>query len=209
MPQTPSYYTVLSGDLVESRKLSSDDYDNALYSLEQGLRAICERFDGDFSIYRGDAFQCILSQSPTPLLASIMLRLFLRARALDARISEAWGPIDNYRKDIKTATGPALLLSGTGLDNIKNMRLRLSLHQIDMSPSFVLNIRFIDNLISHTSAKQAQALYLYHWLRNNDHATIAKELETSRENATKLLNAGNYHLVDEFIAVAAKEHAYG
>ncbi|WP_105215425.1 hypothetical protein [Pseudoalteromonas sp. T1lg22] len=147
-------YTVLSGDIVGSSEQAGAQYDGLLYTLEQGLRALCERFDGHFNIYRGDAFQCILGKAPIPLQATLMLRLYLRSHALDARVSEAIGPIDNYRQDVKTATGAALMLSGKGLDTIKNKRLSLSLYQSPLSASFALNIRFLDHLINHTSQKQ-------------------------------------------------------
>ncbi|WP_105254787.1 hypothetical protein [Pseudoalteromonas sp. T1lg75] len=203
-----THYTVLSGDIVGSSKQAGPEYDGLLYTLEQGLRALCERFDGHFNIYRGDAFQCILGKTPVPLQATLMLRLYLRSHGLDARISEARGPIDNYRQDVKTATGAALLLSGKGLDTIKNKRLSLSLYEEPLSASFALNIRFVDHLVSHTSQKQAQALYWYHWLEHQDHAAIAAQMGSSRANVTKLLNAGQYHLLDEFLAVAAKEHTH-
>ncbi|MEO2266526.1 hypothetical protein V1358_04215 [Pseudoalteromonas sp. YIC-656] len=204
-----SQYAVISGDLVGSSRYESTQYESMLGTLEQGLSTLCERFDGQFDMFRGDAFQCIFKAQTFPLQSSLLLRLLLRSHGIDARISEAWGDVSQFRGDVKTATGPALILSGKGLDEMKQQRFRLSLCEQTLSPSFMLNVQFLDNIVSSLSQKQAQALYLYCWQEHNDHASIAQQLQSSRENVTKLLNAGRYHLVDGFIAVATKEFSHG
>jgi len=45
-------------------------------------------------------------------------------------------------------------------------------------------------------------LYVYLTQKNNNHAALAKELNTSRENVTKLLNLANYQLIERFITHA-------
>ena len=42
-------------------------------------------------------------------------------------------------------------------------------------------------------------MYVYLTHTNNNHAALAKELNTSRENVTKLLNLANYQLIERFI----------
>ncbi|MFY8272549.1 hypothetical protein AAEU32_00140 [Pseudoalteromonas sp. SSDWG2] len=202
---TPAYYTVLSGDLVGSSHYQGNEYDTLITILKQGLNTICSHYGGEFDMYRGDAFQCIFSKQSAPLMMALLTRLFLKQYGIDARISEAHGPIEHYRGEIKSATGAALIASGKGLDNIKNHRLALTIIGQELSASFALNIAFVDNILSHVTKKQAQALYLYFLTPGIEHAQIAQMLDTSRENVTKLLNTGNYRLLDEFVKVATKE----
>jgi len=57
-------------------------------------------------------------------------------------------------------------------------------------------------LLSKITKAQANALYVYLTQKNNNHAALAKELNTSRENVTKLLNLANYQLIERFITHA-------
>lgn len=197
-------YTVISGDIVASQQVSSKKYDALLYVLEQNLQKIAQHYGGRFSVFRGDGFQCVLPDSQLGFRAALQLRLGLISEQLDARLSLSVGKIENYRADVKTATGEALTLSGRALDNMQQERLCFSRTQ-EISDSFLLNIRFVDHLIGRLTTKQAQVLYYYYWLDNNEHAAIASELNTSRTNVTKLLNAAHYHLINGFLAVAEKE----
>ena len=45
-------------------------------------------------------------------------------------------------------------------------------------------------------------LYAYLTSTDNSHAALAKDLKTSRENVTKLLNLAHYQLIERFL-----EHA--
>ena len=50
--------------------------------------------------------------------------------------------------------------------------------------------------------KQANALYVYLTAENNQHSELAKQLKTSRENVTKLLNLAHYQLIERFLDYA-------
>jgi len=54
-------------------------------------------------------------------------------------------------------------------------------------------------LLTKITQKQANALYVYLTSSDNSHAALAKELKTSRENVTKLLNLAHYQLIERFI----------
>jgi hypothetical protein len=193
---------VISGDVIKSQHIPKHDYDAMLYQLDQSLRAITQRHLGQSIINRGDAFQVQINQPPQVCRVAVLLYLHLKATGYEIRQSLASGEIDNARADIKTATGSAFTLSGRGLDEIHNQRFTLSSIDELKNDGLTLNLAFIDVLLSKMTHKQANALYVYLTAENNQHSELAKQLKTSRENVTKLLNLAHYQLIERFLDYA-------
>ncbi|MCQ8876435.1 hypothetical protein NQT69_00075 [Pseudoalteromonas shioyasakiensis] len=189
---------VISGDLINSQKIPKHQYDDMLYLLDQSLRFIANKFSGQYSVYRGDALQIQLPDPRDVCSAAILLYLQLKSANYSLRQSMAIGQLDNPRADIKTATGSAYTLSGQGLDTL-NQLLILQIEHSSLDASFALNIDLINVLLDKISQKQANALFHYLTAVNNSHSQLAKELQTSRENVTKLLNLANYQLIERFL----------
>ncbi|GAB3033905.1 hypothetical protein [Bowmanella dokdonensis] len=193
-------YAVLTGDLVDSSQVPANHYDTLLYNLDQTLIQICDRFSGSYNIYRGDAFQLLLNQPDQALHAALLIRLSLKSAQSDARISVGLGKVDNLRQDIKSATGEAFTLSGKGLEQMDHLqRLKISSAASEFQFHMELLLRFADLLVGKTTARQAAALHEYLSLKDNSHQQIARRMNTSRVNVTKLLNQGHYELLSEFI----------
>ena len=189
---------VISGDIIKSQTIPQQQYDAMLYQLAQSLRGICDQHTL-WNIYRGDAFQLQINQPEQLVKSAILVYLQLKAAGYEVRQSMALGKIDNPRSDIKTATGSAFTLSGQGLDKIANQRFVLSIAEQPTQECLALNLAFVDVLLTKITQKQANALYVYLTNDENNHASIAKELKTSRENVTKLLNLAHYQLIERFI----------
>ena len=169
-----------------------------LYELEQSLRSVSQG-KKNWSIYRGDAFQLQVDDPKQLFKQAILIYLYLKSSGYEVRQSMALGEIDNSRSDIKTATGSAFTLSGQGLDKIANQRFVFNTQSQLHNESLTLNLAFVDVLLTKITQKQANALYVYLTSSDNNHAAIAKELKTSRENITKLLNLAHYQLIERFI----------
>lgn len=190
-----SLFAVITGDLVKSSNYQAADYERLLYLLDQCLRSLSPV--PHYNIYRGDAFQLLLTEPGQAVRAALLLRLNLIAEAADARLCIAIGPADNLRADIKTATGPVFTLSGTGLDQLAQQRW--SLYCSDGSQPLDLLLRFADKLLMQLTARQAQVLLLYLLANDQSHQALATELNTSRANITALLNQANYLLFKDFV----------
>ena len=189
---------VISGDIIKSQTIPKQQYDAMLYQLEQSLRNI----SGEqtlWNIYRGDAFQLQVNNPEYLFKNAILVYLHLKSSGYELRQSLALGQIDNPRSDIKTATGSAFTLSGQALDKIGNQRFVFSINEQQLDESLNLNLAFADVLLTKITQKQANALYVYLTSPDNSHAALAKELKTSRENVTKLLNLAHYQLIERFI----------
>lgn len=195
---------VISGDVIKSQHIPKHNYDAMLYQLDQSIRAITEDKHNQGIIYRGDAFQLQINQPAQVCNVAVLLYLHLKASGYEVRQSLAIGEIDNARADIKTATGSAFTLSGRSLDEIHNQRFIFSSVIEPTNEGLTLSLAFIDVLLTKMTQKQANALYVYLTSKNNQHSELAKQLQTSRENVTKLLNLGHYQLVERFLHYAEK-----
>ena len=193
------YQGVITADIVNSQGLSEIDYQDLMKVLAEHLTQLSEEIGAVFHIFRGDSFQIVFKQQNTLFLHAIKLRLFFLKQGLDVKLSLACGDIKVTANDLATATGEALISAGRGLDAIKNERL---LYNGIVNECFLLNIKFIDLLLSKLSIKQAHALLLYLQQNRPEHAQLAIQLQTSRANVTKLLNLAHYTLIDAFIVLS-------
>ncbi len=57
-----TFAAVLTGDIVKSRAIAAEDYDQLFYTLQQTLQKLTLQQQGKFDIYRGDAFQAIFAK---------------------------------------------------------------------------------------------------------------------------------------------------
>src|SRR5688572_7677933 len=143
---------VLTGDVIDSTKLSVSEREKFDKLLHQGLTEIAGK--NNFEIFRGDSFQVLLTNPDQALKTAIQLRCWLRkqhiyeqsqignskgkikAKAqpitssykkgiIDARLSIGIGSVSYKSKNIKTSDGEAFQLSGRALDNPKNKNARI------------------------------------------------------------------------------------
>ena len=193
------FHSVMTADIVNSQKLSSINYETLMAKLNSYLVAQSTQLNTQFQIYRGDSFQVVFKDKFSIFKHAIEQRLFFLQQGLDVRVSLATGAIKVPYTNLATATGKSLVSAGKGLDNIKGERL---IYNDAASDSFLLNIRFVDLLLSKLSIKQAQVLLLYLQQNKPEHLKLAEQLGTSRANVTKLLNLAHYTLVESFIALS-------
>ncbi|SEA51418.1 hypothetical protein [Alkalimonas amylolytica] len=198
----PTSYAVLTGDLVQSRAIKAVQYDSVLYQLEQLFASQVETWGLSYNFYRGDAFQLLLTKPQYGVQLAISIRLTLLSLAQDCKISIGIGEVTNLRQDIKSATGPAFTLSGTGLDSLSgSQRLQIHCQQSELQAILAVPVRMADAMVANLTARQAEAVLLHLINPGLAHEAIAQKLGTSRANVTKLLNNSHvdYQLLQAFL----------
>jgi hypothetical protein len=195
---------VITGDLIKSRKIAAQDFDAIRYRLEQVLTYLSDKYDAKYDVYRGDSFQIIFPSMNCSITSALLIRLALRSvktsgQKFDARLSIGLGTVDTQRTKLRSSTGEAFNLSGIGLDKLKGQNIGVFTHSKEFQNRIGLLIKFVDAKIDNLTQVQVQALYEYLIDENNNHDEIAKRLNKSRVNTTKLLNMASYQLFDEFI----------
>jgi hypothetical protein len=194
---------VLTGDLVGSNELNSQDFAKILQRLSASLALASERYQCRYEIFRGDAFQLVLNDPRQALECALAIRLDLKASgdkhlASDARIGIGIGEIDPLAEFVSRSNGEAFVLSGRGLDSLKRHYLGIFSNDTKFTQRIGLLTKFADHQMQELTIKQAQALSIYWRLAEPSHAALAKQLNSSRVNATKLLNQSQYQLLEEY-----------
>ena len=118
-------YAVLTGDIVESRKLSSE----RSKALQERLKSAAAEFEetfpgtviGRLGITRGDGWQVALEKPGFSLRLALYLRAIVKAEfGTDSRVSIGIGPVDRLEAgNIVESTGPAFEHSGHGLEALR------------------------------------------------------------------------------------------
>ncbi|WP_462163830.1 hypothetical protein [Pseudoalteromonas xiamenensis] len=198
--------TVISGDIINSQKLSKDKLTEIINQLNEWFEFLAQSAQYQYYFFRGDGFQLYTPTSTSVFEVAIALRLIVRACGSDVRLSIAEGPVEQLKSPLATSTGWAFVHSGQGLDQMKPFALRYQQYGTELCPHFELNIQLIDHLVGETTVKQAKALYYYISRQADDHYKLAELLGTSRVNATKLLNLGNYQFIERFLELSRDTH---
>ncbi|CRL63451.1 hypothetical protein [Proteus vulgaris] len=193
--------SVITGDIIGSRDITPEDYDVMLYTLEQTVQLLSEQLPLKYDRYRGDSFQLVCSKANDAIKVAIVIQLALKTSSLEisARQSIGVGKVDSLRNDVRTSIGEAFILSGEGLDKMKGEILAISTSDTDFQHNITLVTKYLDLQLKEITRAQAQVLLKYMVNKDKSHYAIANELNKSRSNITRLLNASHYQLIDEYI----------
>jgi hypothetical protein len=197
---------VLTGDIVNSTKMSSETYSNVIKSLKTFLNEANEKYGAIGEIYRGDEFQI---QYPDPVYAlksTLLLKLALHLsefspKPIQCTLSLAYGAHIIYDEKPNTSSGPVFIESGRGLE--KNQRGELSLrfaHESDESEIKLLT-QFLNHLLNRLTKTQAELLYQYIESSFTEHKNLADITGTTRQNISNRLGNIGAYLVRDYMAI--------
>jgi len=172
-----SFAGVLSGDLVKSshRNAKRSAIMNGLALAVESTRGYlkerqCQLYFSDF--YRGDAFQCAVTDPSYLLWTAVFIRTELikmrsEGTCVDARLGLGFGPVSAWdSRNITSSDGEAFRLSGKALDSLKSgkekyRRLRIMTPWPDESPCFSILVSFLDALMQRWTPEQAAAMAFF------------------------------------------------
>jgi hypothetical protein len=156
-------YAVLTGDIVKSRDLSTEQSK----ALQNRLKSAASEFEsvfpgtlvGRLGITRGDGWQVALQKSGYALRLALFLRAVVKSEfKTDTRVSIGTGPVDRLEPNsIVESTGPAFERSGHGLEALDKAR-RLALRtQPDESRDRII-MSLLDCIVSKWTDKESIAI---------------------------------------------------
>lgn len=126
-------YAVLTGDIVQSKKLRMDERRELANLLERVGKDLCEWSWAPLPLdrYRGDGWQVVIADPRRALRAGLYVRAALRSgfegRRLDTRVAIGVGTIDFITQDhVAEGDGEAYRLSGAAIDERGWRRLRFA-----------------------------------------------------------------------------------
>jgi len=118
------HHSILTGDVIHSRKKKPDTWLDALRALWMGKRKEVVQWD----IYRGDEFQLEIARPENALSSAIEIRALLRTMGLDARISIGIGEKTYSADTITQSNGSAFIRSGELFEKLKQQKMTLGLN---------------------------------------------------------------------------------
>lgn len=169
MNKTKQRYAILTGDLVGSRRLSSQQLEELFKSLNdlwsQFGDAHAGAVIGSVEIFRGDGWQAALAKPALCVEATLFLRAAFKAQALshklDTRIGVGIGTVDDLKENrLSESNGPAFQCSGDALDSLFKNDCRLALRTQAEAPKAmeVIAIPMMDLAIQRWTRAAAVAV---------------------------------------------------
>jgi hypothetical protein len=198
---------VISGDLVRSSCLETErpavleGVRNAMESIRSRLAPKnCKLLFSDF--YRGDAFQCALSDPRLGLWTAVYLRAeLIKLRGKDIRAAARFGlgigTASEWNEDnISASDGEAFQLSGKALDTLKSSkekyrRLRILTPWPDQDSPLAVLAACLDAMVQRWTQEQTAAISLF--LDDKTQDEISRQLNIRQPAVqTRLQTAGHY-----------------
>jgi len=193
-------YSVITGDIVKSRKFGSDR-EKALRILKDALNSLSDfrgkSILGVSDIFRGDSFQMVISEPDSALEIAIFLKTRLltetiKEKNIDVRMAIGIGKIESLNKEnIPESDGEAFRLSGNALDGIsKYRRLSIKSGTDELNKQLEFIASSLDSITRRWSPEQAEAILL--WLSGNTQTSISKNLGVSQPAVNQRLQLGGH-----------------
>lgn len=198
-PQT-NVVAVLTGDIVKSQSLTDLVFNTTIKALKEQLQGYSSKYQGDYDIFRGDAFQFVTQQPHKIIDVAVALRLSLKALSpsIDIRISCAVGNASFREGEIKTGIGEAFVVSGRGLDKLKTQYIAFDSAYESISHTHLLT-RFADTHLAGLTQTQSETVLAYLMSEDKNHDSVASSLGKNRSNITRILNASHYKLIADYL----------
>jgi hypothetical protein len=204
------YYAVLTGDVINSRRLSPTQLESVRSSLvgavdlargwKRGL------VGGKPEFFRGDAWQLLLTDPAMALRVAILLRASFRAGGLaDSRIAIGVGDVEKISSvRVSLSTGQAFVISGKALDNMtrySSMTIEVPKSVGPLSDWLPVVGHLCDSLISQWTRRQAEMVCAAVDPTEPDYEKIGRLLKpaVSKQAVAKVLSGANWHAIREAI----------
>ncbi len=129
--------SIITGDIVNSRKLSSNVW-------MDGLKILLNSFGkspAEWEIYRGDEFQLEIKSPDEALYAALQIKAYFKTLKLDVRMSIGVGDKTYATKKISESNGTAFLRSGEVFQTLKKQKVNLAINTGNAELDSDLNLK--------------------------------------------------------------------
>ncbi|MDP2176485.1 MAG: hypothetical protein Q8K70_11300 [Bacteroidota bacterium] len=214
---------VITGDIIASTKLTTKDREWLASSLKKTLKVWDKDFDMKSEMYRGDSFQCLLSNVSEALKVAILIKTYIRSLnpselydiynrrtpnksktilkpqwLFDTRITIGIGEVESEMKSIKTSDGEAFHLSGRLLDEIKASKQTIAIRTNDQhNDELETGLVLLDYIIAKTTALQCEVVNLK--LLNYTETHIANMLNIQQSAVNQRSNGAGWYAIEKMV----------
>jgi hypothetical protein len=163
-------FAVITGDIVASSRLSSEDRRKLAGILKLASKEIAHKYPDlvsqSIDVFRGDSWQLVLTDPTVSLTAAVLFRASVIAASpsavrIDTRLAIGIGTID-YRPPnrVSEGNGEAYRASGRALDSLKgSARMKyVTAEPIEQNPLLGTTVELLDAIIQEWTIPQALAV---------------------------------------------------
>lgn len=197
-------FAVLTGDVVGSTKLSSDQMVSVRDMLSRCFSVFSLVRGNAVEFYRGDSWQVLSREPKWALRLAILAQARLTAKlGVHTRVSIGIGSIaDSNERKISLRTGEAFTLSGGALDNIPSHFLLTGALPERFGPLamwFPAILHMCNGLMSSWTCRQAELVASMLQSANPTHEVIAASLNppVTKQSVTGILTSANWRALSE------------
>lgn len=115
---------IITGDIVNSRKLSSKIWIDGLKRLFNTIW----RTPVEWEIYRGNEFQLEVKNPEDALMIASHIKSYFKSIKLDVRMSIGFGDMTYKAKKISESNGSAFTRSGEVFETLKKQKINLTIN---------------------------------------------------------------------------------
>jgi hypothetical protein len=203
-------YAVLTGDIIDSSRLSSTQLQSVRWSLLSSVNLVRRwkpgLVKGKPEFFRGDAWQMLLTDPAMALRAGIFLRASLLAGGLaDSRVAIGLGEVETISAErVSLSTGKAFMLSGKALDKMtrySNMTIEIPKTVGPFSDWLPVAGHLCDSLIGQWTTRQAELVRAALNPKEPDSERIGQLLKpaVSKQAVAKGLSGAKWYVIKEAV----------
>ena len=215
MADTEKIYAVLTGDLVQSSRLTAEQSQQAMDQIRKFTQELAflypESYVAQVDTFRHDSWQWLLAEPSLALRAALFIRTGLRTVSqnktkLDTRIAIGIGSTEIISTQrISDSRGMAFTLSGRALDNMESGRMVYTEGEKANSEKSGLAagiVPLLDCIVTDWTMTEAQAVYgaLMGWTQEQTAKkwpfSDEKEKRPTRQAVQKSLRRAHWHSVE-------------
>jgi hypothetical protein len=201
--KTKKLYSVITGDIVKSSKLSLDKHKLLIKVMRSCSKEISKVFPDALryepELFRGDSWQLLIKKPELALSIALFYRAFLKAKmqldSIDARMAISIGNVDFIESSF--GIGDAYKISGKALDKKGKRKMKFVSDILPNSNVLDLIIQNTDVISARWTSKQSKIALLS--LQNYSQKTIAAKLRITQQAVSKQIDAAGWIIVAENI----------
>lgn len=199
--KTKKLYSVITGDIVKSSKLSLDKHKLLVKVMRNCSKEISKIFPDSLKyqpeLFRGDSWQVLIKKPELALSIALFYRAYLRAKMLlssiDARMAISIGTVDFIESSF--GVGDAYKISGKALDKKGKRKIKFVSDILPNSNAIDLLIHNTDFISARWTSKQCKIVLLA--LQNKDQKAIASKLRITQQAVSKQIDVAGWTIVSD------------
>lgn len=201
--KTKKLYSVITGDIVKSSKLSLENHKLLVKVMKSSSKDISKIFPDALKyepeLFRGDSWQLLIKQPELALSIAIFYRAYLKAKmqlsSIDARMAISIGTVDFIESSF--GVGDAYKISGKALDKKGKRKIRFVSDVISNSDVIDLLIQNTDYISTKWTSNQSKIVLLA--LQDMDQQAIASKLRITQQAVSQQMDSAGWTIVSENI----------